>query len=388
MSQGRLTQPNRWCMQSELAMPQIDHATHREQQRRVIYLDALRGVAIVLVMAYHVCTRFGDSVAGVFSSVFGRTGWAGVDIFYAISGFLITRILIADHEAGRLPAFFVKRFFRIVPLYFVAVLAYVSVSLVTGFERELLERIWVTFLFLTAWLIPFLGENGVPYTISWSVSVEESAYLLFGMVSLWGFVRFRKVLWLIVGAALLLRVAVVFGNWFDSRLLYYFVPARIDTIAIGGLFAIAGADHARRSSYLVAACATAASIFAFGFFGKQNAFLATVGYTVLGVAAARLVFLLATRPRGGEGLVARLLAKIGEVSYFIYLFHMFVIGGFAYVLPQPWQQRLGFLPLFVAVLLVTYTAARISWAWFEFPLISYGRRLANRYCPARSPISS
>lgn len=353
-------------------------AFSRGSQGRIIYLDALRGVAILLVLAYHVCTRFDESVRGLFFDVFSRTGWAGVDIFYAISGFLITRILISDQDSGRLAAFFIKRFFRIVPLFFVAVVAYIAVSLSVEFERDLLSRIWIPFLFLTAWLIPFFGEDGVPYTISWSVSVEESAYLIFGLFSVLGFVRFRRILWAILALALVVRIAAVGGSWFDARLLYYFVPARIDTIALGGLFALATPIQQKNGTEcMLAAIATALVIGTFGVFGKQNPVLATIGYTVLGLISAGLVSLLARAPRGGEGYLARGLARIGEVSYFIYLFHMFVIGGLFYLLPEPWPSRLGFIPIFAIVLGMTYLAARISWVYFEFPLIGLGRRIAH-----------
>ena len=201
-------------------------------------LDAMRGIAILLVIFHHVGFKFsGSSLDPVFSGL-ARIGWAGVDIFFAISGYLITRILAADTSLNGLRAFYIKRAFRIFPLYYLALVVFIGVSLVTGHDAGVINRIWINALAITAWLIPFLGENGVPYTITWSVSVEETAYLLFGALAFLVPRKFRVMLFVVAAAALAIRFVSVLVFGAEPILMYYFAPGRVDAIALGGLVAL------------------------------------------------------------------------------------------------------------------------------------------------------
>ena len=148
--------------------------------QRVVQLDAVRGVAIALVILHHVWYRFPNLHGGLVSRFFATIGWAGVDLFFGISGFLITTILMRSSGPGSIRSFFVKRAFRILPIYLIALSAFALVSALNGVDRDVLHRIWINAGLLTAWFIPFLGESGVPFTITWSVSVEEFAYVLLG----------------------------------------------------------------------------------------------------------------------------------------------------------------------------------------------------------------
>ena len=204
---------------------------------RNIPLDALRGVAILLVIVHHTWWRFPDARGMVVSDFAAAIGWAGVDLFFGISGFLITVILMQSTHRGAIRAFFIKRFFRIVPIYVVALLAFAVVSVSTGNDLAVLHRLWINALLLTAWFIPYLGENGVPYTITWSVSVEEFAYLLFGALAAMGPRLLVNALPWVLVAALLVRIEAVFVQELAPISLYYFAPGRIDAIAAGGILA-------------------------------------------------------------------------------------------------------------------------------------------------------
>lgn len=345
---------------------------------RMVSLDALRGLSILLVVAYHVARRFPADATDPIASALFETGWAGVDLFFAISGFLITRILISGSGWEHLRGFFVKRFFRIFPLYFVALVVYAAASLVTGLREEIIARMWVNAAFLTAWAVPVFGSSGTPFLLTWSVSVEETAYLLFALLSLLGFASFRRSLAVIVALALLLRIWVVYVDLFDPRLLYFFAPARLDVVASGGLAALLPlmVRLSVRNLVMVAGLVMG-TLGVFAVMGDRNPFVVTVGYSVLGLAAAQLVALLAGMPVVRPRWWLERLARIGRVSYFIYLFHMFVIQFFAYVLPVRVAAFLGYWPLLVLVTAATYLAALVSWKFFERPLIDLGRRIAE-----------
>ncbi|MBS0576286.1 MAG: acyltransferase [Proteobacteria bacterium] len=356
-------------------------------------LDALRGVAILLVIGHHVAIKFPGTGGGVLAHFLKTAGWAGVDLFFAISGFLITSILFRTRDGDGVKGFFIKRLFRIVPLYVVAVIVYVVVSLLAHHEMELLRRIWVNLGFLTAWLIPYFGREGVPYDITWSVSVEEFAYLTLGLFCLANLrhgARLRPFLWVLVVLPLVLRAWVALARPFDPLLLYFFVPARLDSIAFGGLIAL-GAGSSLTSRALARPLAIAAvfvSLIGFSVLTRHNLWVQSVGYSVFAICAALLVGAL-SRYRGPlRNPLLRALAGIGRISYFVYLFHMFVVGllmthALAFV-----PRALGYWGMFALIVAVTCAAGAVSWRWFEKPLIERGRQLANRVVPLRESLPS
>lgn len=349
---------------------------HGERQ---VPLDALRGIAIALVIVHHVWWRFPAAQDDTLARFAAGIGWAGVDLFFGISGYLITTILIKARGPGALRVFFVKRFFRIIPVYLVALGVFVVVSLMTGSDREVLGRIWVNLFLLTAWFIPFVGDNGVPFTITWSVSVEEFAYLLFGAMAAIGVRVLTASLWWVIVGALLLRIASIVCFAFEPIALYYFAPGRIDAIAMGGLMAALPPSIRDRLLYpswvpwlvwlaVVALCSQ---------MRRESPFVATLGYTLISFASAWVVLCVVNTRDSTHWPVTRWLAALGLVSYFVYLFHGFVIGALSMALPLQFASAAGIWGLTVLVVLLTYGAARVSWRYLEYPLILRGRHITH-----------
>lgn len=368
---------------NEALAPQSPTAGPAPGERNHFHLlDALRGVAILLVIGHHVAIKFPGIGGGFVAHFFKTAGWAGVDLFFAISGFLITGILFRTRDVDGIKGFFIKRLYRIVPLYVVAVVAYVVLSVATHHDVALLHRIWVNLGFLTAWLIPVFGREGVPYDITWSVSVEESAYVVLGLFCLANLrheARLRPFLLCLIVTALAVRCIVVTMQAFDPLLLYFFVPARLDSIAFGGLIALgAGAWlTARPLAKPLAIALVLACLLGFSAFTRHSMWVQSVGYTVFGICAALLVGALA-RYRGPlHNPLLRGLAGIGRISYFVYLFHMFLVGllmthAFAIV-----PRSLGYWGMFALITLLTCGVGALSWRWFEKPLIDRGRAIAD-----------
>lgn len=341
-------------------------------------LDALRGFAILMVIIHHVGLKFPIAVKSSFGSFFVGIGWGGVDLFFAISGFLITRILLDVEGLPAIRGFFVKRFFRIVPLYLAALAVFLAASLLVGNDREVIERLWMNLLFLTAWVIPFVGENGVPYTITWSVSVEETAYLLFGVLALLGRGLLRKgLVWIVIGA-ILVRFALVLEGFLPESA-YYFAPGRLDAIALGGIAAVMLQRNLVRGRYSVPLLflATVAMLGVLAAWSRHNPYVAVFGYTGVGLLAAWLVGAINIAKGGRDNIVVQLLAKLGLVSYFVYLFHGFVIAAMHMTLPAAIADTIPVELLSFLAVLLTYVPAVISWKYFELPMIALGRRLAH-----------
>jgi peptidoglycan/LPS O-acetylase OafA/YrhL len=349
---------------------------------RLASLDAVRGFAVLLVVGYHASFRFpasaNDFVAGFIRSI----GWIGVDVFFALSGFLIAGILLRTRDRGReaIVEFFRRRVFRIVPLYLLAVATYLIVSLIVGHELEALPNLWMTALLLNGWVIPFLGVENVPYTIAWSLSVEEFSYVALGIAAAFSRKAILRTIGIFLIGAVVVRWLMLGTEVIDIALIYYFVPARLDSIALGALGAVGvyGPLSGGRWSSWLGGSAVLGLMILFQWAPVGGWFLPAVGYTVFGLVAAIWVAQLASVQQTIASPVTRMLAAVGEVSYFIYLFHMFVLDAVRMAASEVLGINFSFWPALLLSVLLVYFAARVSWRFFEAPLIARGRRKQGR----------
>jgi len=356
-------------------------------QRRIASLDALRALAVLLVIGHHAAWRFRPDPADPLAQVFRSSGWIGVDIFFAISGFMITSILLRDR--GDIRGFFVRRFYRIVPIFLVAIACFGAISIATGMNADKLRLLWSPALLLNGWTIPWLGYGAVPYMITWSLSVEETAYLILGLSSLAGPRGIRMALLAFVVGAPLVRVAVLVLHPFSLSDLYFFVPARLDAIAYGGLagFGYYGKWPAKPWMRAASGAAMAILIVLFEAVPVGSPLMVLLGYPVFCLVAAMFVASFAAAgdasapARGWAGRAARRVGgsvvAFGRVSYFIYLFHLFVLEALLYLQRRNPQLVLGFWQALPIATVVAFALALLSWRVFEQPLIRYGRRVAQ-----------
>jgi peptidoglycan/LPS O-acetylase OafA/YrhL len=336
--------------------------------RRSPLLDCIRAVAIFMVLVFHVATRYPPETLDAVAAWFWRYGNLGVDMFFPLSGYLISRFLLFSDAPDMIRTFFLRRVFRIMPLYYAAVATYVAASLATGIDRELLHAIWAPLTFTTGWYIFAAGSEAVPYQITWSLSVEEFAYILFGIAA---WISRRHFLPFLV-AALVVPTAIriwLHAGGFDE---IYFLPiARIDAIAVGGLLAWALGRGLPVIPVLLGLIA--ALWLGFGIpIVRETLYLSMIALlTCLAIA------LFETRLKSWRPAWLQPMALVGFYSYFIYLFHFFAIYGvFAVMealgLPVPFWGMVGLS------LGVTVAAAVLSWRLFEGPLIEFGRSLEKR----------
>lgn len=349
--------------------------TIQKQSSYFQFLDGLRGIAILLVIIHHVGLHFstllGDAVAGFLISI----GWSGVDVFFAISGYLITKILINSHGDSDIKRFFIKRVFRIIPLCFVAVIFYLFLGYVVGDKN--ISMLWLSALFLTGWVIPFLGSEAVPYTITWSLSVEESAYIFFGLVATLGRESFTTILIGLIIMSLILRWVLVDTHLFQVQEVYYFPLTRIDSIAFGGLVAM-NIIKSNRSILLGSlSCIFVVTLYYWlSKVGQYNRNVAVFGYTALAFSSALIVSYAITF-ENSKNILVRIFTHIGKRSYFIYLFHVFVIGAIGLSRFSELRTMIGLWGVVGVVLVLTMVMAEFSWRFFEYPLIQFGRKLAR-----------
>lgn len=346
----------------DTGLPRTQIRAHRSE-----LLDCIRAVAIIMVVFYHTAIAHGtpfDDMDPV-QQFFRRRGLNGVDIFFPLSGYLITAFLLSSPRPDFIRVFFLRRVFRIVPLYFVAVTVAAASMLVTGTDRHLLDMIWVTYAFLTAWFVHFMGRDVVPYEITWSLSVEEFAYILFGLVAWW-----RRA-WLPVFLLLTCVVAIAIKiDLADRGMGFYYLPlARLDSIAIGGL----AAWLMLRGRFALPVLGAALVISQIAARQHPTLNIALV-YTDVSLVVGILIVAFERWGRHVRTVLTGNLAAIGFYSYFTYLFHVLVIGGLYFTLDRIGYAPLSFWPMAFSVLAITHVAAVISYRVFEGPMMRFGRR--------------
>jgi peptidoglycan/LPS O-acetylase OafA/YrhL len=327
---------------------------------RIAELDGIRGIAVIWVMLAHFYAPFAsEHPLGLLSTMIGH-GDAGVDIFFVLSGYLITSILIATKDAENyLAAFYARRSLRIFPLYIVAMTLYFGIflplehrhGLTTGFKES--EQVWY-WLFLGNWRQGLGYNGGAGVAHFWSLAIEEQFYLAFSLIVLW--VKNRNLVRICIGmiaASILLRVGLsVTGH------LLLMAPRltvlHLDPIAMGALLACSKRvrDWANRYSLL---------LIPLGFIG-MFVLLNTLAMTATGIAAAAAVARGSAQPI--PILRFRFLQSFGKYSYALYVIHPFLAGVVAHF--GKTQMTYGsWAAVILGESLASYALAWLSWNLLE-----------------------
>jgi len=288
-------------------------------------LDGLRGLAILLVVFFH---NFGFINYSVF-------GWIGVDLFFVLSGYLITDILLNSLNSEHyLRNFFLKRALRILPLYYLCLIIFIIVLPSIGLYKKELQyytdnQLWFWF-YLQNWLLSFnYPTTGNLLNHFWSLAVEEQFYLLWPFIILW-LKKPKKLLIFILFLLLLILIArsVVWMYRFphlNYTTLYTFT--RIDGICIGCLIALMQRINYNYLRYNMAIIVIALAILNFGFYFLNRVgdfpYLAFVGYTTFAAMFGLLIHEAVT----GDTKIITIIFKLpvlkffGIISYGLYVFH-------------------------------------------------------------------
>jgi peptidoglycan/LPS O-acetylase OafA/YrhL len=376
-------------------------ATPANRPERVRALDGLRGVAILLVLLVHTCSEVPTAPGASVLDLLRRAcslGYAGVDLFFVLSGYLIGGILL-DHRASPrlLPAFYARRFFRIVPLYGLLLASYFAARAIPSLGQvNYGTYFWST---VPTWSFFVFGQNIAmawqrdisPYWlgVTWSLAVEEQFYLLMPLVVHQFAPRHlaRVCLAALVFAPALRFIALQYAH--NGLAAGCLLPMHPDGLLAGVWCACLVRDPAAVAALRRRGGALPAVIVALGaaFIGASflnlpadSTPIATIGYALFAVLFAAMLLQVVLHSDGWAArlMSGRTLAVVGVTSYFTYLFHCPIWYTLHWVFfrrpPLHTDWRAGA----VTVLAVgaTLGAAWLSWRWFEGPLLRWARRFS------------
>jgi peptidoglycan/LPS O-acetylase OafA/YrhL len=344
-------------------------------------IDGLRAMAVLAVILYHA------EVPG-----FGG-GYVGVDVFFVISGYLITQLLAGSAEKplrSRLEDFYRRRARRILPALFATslIVAVASAVILLPWDLATLGRylaatpvFWTN---VTAWATGggYFGSKAahVPITHFWSIAIEEQFYLLYPITfALIGKYVPRHQRMAFIALATASFAVCIWGSYHSPAANYFLAPSRAWELLLGGVLATSGQGSlkSRIANELLAVAALVTLAFVTCWYGPTIRY---PGWYALAPCAASAILIQTSRQQStlvGKLLSLRPFVFTGLISYSLYLWHypVLVLTGY-YFLQEFRGFRLGMLIASI------YLLAVASWKWIELPirrrqLLESNRRLVS-----------
>ncbi|WP_354588136.1 acyltransferase family protein [Janibacter sp. UYMM211] len=351
-------------------------------------MDGLRALAVLAVVVYH----------GVERALPG--GWFGVDVFFVISGFLITSLLLAEHRRWgsiHLAGFWLARMRRLLPALFLVLLAVVALTALlspVGQRASVGTDVLATLGYVANWRFllgdeAYFAQIAVPSPLrhTWSLAVEEQFYLLFPLVLslLLVWTRRRVRIALVLGGLALVSAALMAGlhtPGADVSRVYYGTDTRAHELLAGAMVAALVARGpgalpaavARRVDQAARVAALPALLLVLSCFWWATAAQdALLGGLLLPMCLAVAVVVLAaasSTPSPTQRLLAlEPLRRVGLVSYGLYLWHWPVM-----IFLTPARTGLPELATFALQVVLSLALAAASYRWVEQPVRHHGAR--------------
>lgn len=348
-------------------------------------INLLRAFAATAVVVFHVIYYANWSSFPTDGPLLTlRIGWIGVDLFFVISGFVITRsalVLWRQDPAAFAGRYWARRAARIVPLYVLTCALWIVLFKRHWFDQATAHLLWQTASHMTFthtfWPVTYSSIDGV----NWTIALEMQFYLAVAMFVPW---LARTPGWRIWVACILIawawRGAMVwfFGHYEPGRLFMRVtqLPGVLDEFG-AGIFLAKLLDRrpapSPRGGALWALAAVVTGVVCFGLYLTNSSYwdlpaMITFWHTSLGVFFLCVVAAAVHLPTVAWSWPLRPIRYLGEVSYGVYLWHLFAIEVCL------WLRYLAPVQFLVVTLGLTALASVTSWHFFEKPILDRGRR--------------
>jgi peptidoglycan/LPS O-acetylase OafA/YrhL len=361
-------------------------------------LDGLRFCAFLAVYVQHTVS-FGvgehhhlPNWIGDLATAIGAAGTFGVDLFFVLSSYLITELLLRERSLRGfldVKSFYVRRILRIWPLYFLYVIFAYAITFVVPSEELTWKHLLGYTLFAGNWVYFLMPITTIAAPL-WSVSLEEQFYLI------WPWVIRRasreRLAWMALGLILMAAVVTLaLGAWrpqFDWISMNSFT--RIDGIAVGALLAVflQGRTPQMGNVARIALLATSLAILLwiardFGLFTLPVALLPLVsGWPLAALACGGiLISVLGSTGRWSSLLRSRPIIYLGRISYGLYVYHELLLKIADRIFPQHASSPSQMIAYWAFGLIATLPVAAASYRWIESPFLRLKR---NRFTVVES----
>jgi peptidoglycan/LPS O-acetylase OafA/YrhL len=346
------------------------------------YIDALRGVAILAVVLVHVGQRFDINR----SLPFTKWGQFGVQLFFVLSAFTLCNSMrkLTELTPREYASFMVRRFFRIAPMYYLAIPLYLIIAALSASIGQVFNttssgytgtNVLLNFAFLHGFSTS--AANGV-VPGGWSIGAEFLFYAFFPFLCF----NARSTRWgLFVATAVAIGVDLVLvmlkvwlGAFADpqSAHLYYLLPNQFICFAIGTFFFIHQNNSQLRRAAVIAAIPSAVLLALLHDRGGGSWLVTPALASIISVA---LLVICSHRPMPGW------LTKVGELSYSIYIMHFLVVWTIGWISLSILRIKPS-IPVtggaYVACALLSFGVSWITNRYIERPGIEAGRRIATK----------
>jgi peptidoglycan/LPS O-acetylase OafA/YrhL len=368
-------------------------------------LDGVRAVAILLVMMLHLMvTRAANPVQNVLVFL-SDIGWVGVDLFFVLSGFLITGILLDTYdEPTYFRRFYIRRVVRIFPLFYaVAIFSFWILPNLPFVPQQKLARFgtvggdeYLYWSFLSNFAIAKVGifRHGI-MDVTWSLSLEEQFYLLWPVVVLFARRRLRLICIALFCVSTVLRLFAIRRGW-NYNAIYVLPFLRLEGLSAGAFVATLFRDADARlipGSRFAAAmlfgaagflsCAVADRTFEY----YEAPTVTGVGFSCVAVMFGGLLGYLLSYPKSKTALILErpFLRFIGRISFALYLFHLPIRAAVrdlwitpAWINTTPIFGLTGQLLFYLVSGSLSIFAAALSYSFYEKHFLRLGRKLTAR----------
>lgn len=342
-------------------------------------LDGVRAIAALMIMFFHFFQNLPTQNHLLFLikklAVFGQTG---VSLFFVLSGFLITRILVnTKHSGSYFSSFYLRRALRIFPLYYLALVIYeFAVPLFRHLPAASFnQQIWY-WVYLQNIAMTFDWKNSGPGHF-WSLAIEEHFYLFWPLAIYYlNLKKIKITIGLTVLCAFIIKVVMLI----HGLSVFTFTLTRMDDLAIGAFLAILEAEakltHKNLKTFIGLfglSALSAITLFIF-FSGEGLDIIQSVKFTVIALVYFSLIASLIILNKGNwlkKSFQVSLLTYTGRISYGLYVYH-----PLCYFLVLTYFNAGSILINFVMCVALTYIMAGLSYYVYESRFLALKRRFS------------
>lgn len=328
-------------------------------------IDGLRALAVLAVLFYHLDIPL------------FKGGFMGVDIFFVLSGFLITRIIHTELLAGEFSflRFYARRVRRIFPALFVmmfvasvaAILFLIPIEYrdyMRALRHAALQFSNVMFVERVSYFANAEAENPLLHT--WSLGVEEQFYFIWPLL-FWGVARFwqlKKVAWMLVPLSILSFAGSLYVLKIDPNKAFYLLPPRAWELAVGGMVALLATKPLHKKWLAEALGVAGVALMVWAILGFDNTDFPGVKalLPVFGAALAIYAFQAPHTTRIMKFFALKPIVFVGLISYSLYLWHWPLIAFYKNytLLPLTWGVQ-------AVIIVASFVLAVLSWRFVERP---------------------